>query len=45
MDDWPFLHTTTTGTAPLTINDLGTVEIVTDESADRDPPNRPSQPS
>ena len=29
-DDWPFLRTTTTGTAPLTISDLGTVANVYD---------------
>lgn len=29
MDDWPFLRTTITGTTPLTISDLGTVESVT----------------
>lgn len=28
--DWPFLRTTTTGTAPLTISDLRTVKIVQD---------------
>lgn len=27
--DWPYLNTTTTGTAPLTISDLATVESVT----------------
>lgn len=29
-DDWPFLRTTTTGTSPLTISDLGTVANVFD---------------
>lgn len=35
MDDWPFLSTTTTGTAPLTISDLGYVESLTDTTAQR----------
>lgn len=29
MNDWPYLNATTTGTAPLTIADLGTIESVT----------------
>lgn len=29
MNDWPYLNTTTTGAAPLTIADLGTIESVT----------------
>lgn len=28
MNDWPYLNTTLTGTAPLTIADLGTIETV-----------------
>lgn len=28
LDDWPFLHTSTTGTAPLTIADMRTIESV-----------------
>ena len=35
MDDWPFLSTTTTGTAPLTVSDLGYVESLTDTTAGR----------
>lgn len=29
MNDWPYLNTTTTGAAPLTIADLGVIESVT----------------
>ena len=35
MDDWPFLSVTTTGTAPLTISDLGVVESLTDTTNQR----------
>jgi hypothetical protein len=35
MEDWPFLETSTTGTAPLTISDLGYIESVTNVSQDR----------
>lgn len=34
MLDWPFLEKSVTGTAPLTVSDLGTVELVTDETND-----------
>lgn len=35
MDDWPYLTVTTTGTAPLTISDLGTIESIVDEGENR----------
>lgn len=34
MARWPFLEKSVTGTAPLTVSDLGTVEQVTDETND-----------
>ena len=35
MDDWPFLATSTTGTAPLTISDVQTVESLTNQTQER----------
>lgn len=33
LEDWPFLETTATGTAPLTVADLGEVESVLDATS------------
>lgn len=35
MDDWPFLQTSVTGTVPLSISDLGTVESIIDQTDKR----------
>lgn len=35
MEDWPFLSTSTTGVAPLTISDLGYLESLTDVTDER----------
>lgn len=35
MEDWPFLSTTTTGVAPLTVSDLGYIESLTDSTDER----------
>lgn len=34
QDDWPFLRTTTTGTAPLTVSDLGSIANVRNSTED-----------